>query len=151
MLVSGPQSVFDGVRDGLSKMTGRLEYLGERLDHAAAVKLLGNAYIIGLAGLVADVLTLAKGAGLTPEEAIGVTDLVNPAAIVQGRGRSMAEGSFAPSFELTMARKDLRLMLETAGALPLGVLPGLAARMDSLIEAGYGGEDVGVLAVDAAR
>jgi 3-hydroxyisobutyrate dehydrogenase len=151
MLVSGPHSVFDGVRDELSRMTGRLEYLGERLDHAAAVKLLGNAYIIGIAGLVADVLTLAKGAGLTPDEAIGITGLVNPLAIVQGRGRSMAEGSFEPSFELTMARKDLRLMLETAGELPLGVLPGLAARMDALIAAGHGGEDVGVLALDARR
>lgn len=149
MLVAGPQAAFDRVRDDLSQMTGRLEYLGERLDLAAAVKLLGNAYIIGVSALVADVLSIAKGSGLAPDEAIRVTDFINPMTVVQGRGRSMAAGSFAPSFELTMARKDVRLMLETAGDLPLGVLPGLADRMDALIEAGHGGEDFSVLAVDA--
>lgn len=149
MLVAGPRTLFDRVRNGLSQMTGNLEYLGERPDLAAAVKLLGNAYIIGISGLVADVLSIAKGSGLAPEEAIRVTEFVNPATIVQLRGRSMAEGSFAPSFELTMARKDIRLMLETVGDLPMGVLPGLADRMDALIGAGHGGEDLGVLAVDA--
>jgi len=149
MLVSGPRGAFEGVREDLSLMTGRLEYLGERLDLAAATKLLGNAYIIGVSGLVADVLTLARGSGLTPEEALGVTDFVSPTAIVQMRGRNMAEGSFSPSFELTMARKDIRLMLEMAGDLPLAVLPGLAQRMDALIAGGHGSEDVGVLAVDA--
>ena len=52
-------------------------------------------------------------------------------------GGNMAQGSFAPSFELAMARKDLGLMLATAGARPLAVLPGVAARMDQLIAAGH--------------
>jgi 3-hydroxyisobutyrate dehydrogenase-like beta-hydroxyacid dehydrogenase len=60
----------------------------------------------------------------------------------------MAARSFTPSFELDMARKDVRLMLETA-ASPLGVLPGLAARMDALIAAGHGAEDMAVLGIDA--
>ena len=34
-----------------------------------------------------------------------------------------------------MARKDVRLMLETAGERPLAVLPGIAVRMDQLIAA----------------
>ena len=48
-----------------------------------------------------------------------------------------------------MARKDLRLMIETAGALPLAVLPTVAERMDALIAEGHGAEDVGVLGRDA--
>lgn len=150
MLVAGPQVLFDGVKDDLSKMTGRLEYLGERPDYAAGVKLIGNAYIIGISALVADAMAIARGSGLRLAEAIRITELINPVAMIEGRGRSMAEGSFAPSFELTMARKDIRLMLETAGDLPLALLPGLAARMDALIEAGHGGEDVGVLALEVA-
>jgi hypothetical protein len=45
-----------------------------------------------------------------------------------------------------MARKDVRLMIETAGALPLAMLPGFAARMDALLAAGYGGFDFSVIA-----
>jgi hypothetical protein len=50
-----------------------------------------------------------------------------------------------------MARKDVRLMLETAGARPMAVLPGIAARMDALIAAGHGQQDVGVIAMDAVK
>ena len=73
----------------------------------------------------------------------------NPAGTMQLRGARMAQGDFAPSFALTMARKDVRLMLEAAGDLPLAVLPGMAARMDQLIAGGHGEEDLAVLATDA--
>ncbi len=149
MLVSGPQALFDRVQGDLTRMTGKLEYLGERLDLAAVYKLLGNAFIVGMGALVADVFTVAKAAGCTPDEAMKVMEMFNPAAIMSGRGKSMAAGVFTPNFELTMARKDIRLMMETAGALPLAALPGIAARMDVLIAAGHGAQDVGVIAIDA--
>jgi 3-hydroxyisobutyrate dehydrogenase-like beta-hydroxyacid dehydrogenase len=56
----------------------------------------------------------------------------------------MSAGNFTPGFELTMARKDVRLMLETAVG-PLAVLPGVADRMDTLIAEGHGDQDMGVL------
>lgn len=149
MLVAGPRAVFERVEADLVLMTGRLAYLGERPDQAAVVKLLGNALIIGVVGLLADVLTLARAAGLAPAEALGVMEFINPGAVAKLRGPSMAEGSFDPSFALTMARKDVRLMLETAEGLPMAVLSGLAERMDALIAAGHGDQDVGVLAADA--
>jgi hypothetical protein len=40
-------------------------------------------------------------------------------------------------------------MIESAGARPLTVLPAVAQRMDALIGRGFGGDDLGVLAVDA--
>ncbi len=64
---------------------------------------------------------------------------------------NMAKGNFTLSFELLMARKDVRLMLETAGDRPMAALPAVAARMDQLIAAGYGAQDASVLAVDAVR
>ena len=51
----------------------------------------------------------------------------------------------AATFELTMARKDMRLMLEAAGEEPLAVLPAIARRMDEVIANGYGHEDVGAV------
>jgi 3-hydroxyisobutyrate dehydrogenase len=63
----------------------------------------------------------------------------------------MAKASFAPSFELSMARKDARLMLELAqsGNVKLGVLPSIASWMDELIARGHDKDDLGVLALDA--
>ena len=61
----------------------------------------------------------------------------------------MAKGDYTPTFELTMARKDARLMLELAGDRQLAVLPAIAARIDALIARGFGSDDLGVLSVDA--
>ena len=58
---------------------------------------------------------------------------------------------FSASFELAMARKDVRLMIETAGELPLAVLNGMAERMDRLLAEGHGAEDAGVMAREAIR
>jgi len=151
MLVAGPRALFESARGDLVKMTGRLEYLGERADLAAVNKLLGNAMIIGVMAATADVLTLAKASGADAEEAIKLLGNLDLNAMVSGRGVNMAKGNFTPSFELTMARKDVRLMLEVAGNLPMAVLPAVAARMDQLIAAGHGAEDASVLAIDAVR
>jgi 3-hydroxyisobutyrate dehydrogenase len=149
MMVSGPGALFESVKTDLAKMTGRLEYLGERTDLAAAKKLMGNAMIIGLVAVMADVLTLAQASDVDAEEAIGVLGMLDMNAMVAGRGVNMAKGNFKPSFELTMARKDVRLMLETCGERPMAVLPAVAARMEQLIAAGHGANDASVLGIDA--
>jgi 3-hydroxyisobutyrate dehydrogenase len=149
MLVTGPGALFESVKADLAKMTGRLEYLGERPDLAAANKLIGNALIICLSAAMADVLTLAQASGIAGEDAIKLIGLLDLNAMVAARGRNMAKGNFAPSFELTMARKDVRLMLETTGSRPMAALPAIAARMDQLIAAGHGAKDASVLAIDA--
>ncbi|MFC5474143.1 NAD(P)-dependent oxidoreductase [Paraherbaspirillum soli] len=149
MLVTGPRTLFDSVQADLAKMTGRLEYMGERTDLAAANKLFGNALIIGLSAVMADVLTLAQASGVNGEDAIKLLGLLDLNAMVAGRGLNMAKGNFTPSFELAMARKDVQLMLETAGDRPLAALPAIAARMDQLISAGHGAADASVLGIDA--
>jgi 3-hydroxyisobutyrate dehydrogenase-like beta-hydroxyacid dehydrogenase len=70
--------------------------------------------------------------------------------IVQGRGAKMAEGDYSPSFELAMARKDVRLMLEATGTQPMSALPSIAARMDTLLAEGHGALDFGVIAKESA-
>jgi 3-hydroxyisobutyrate dehydrogenase len=151
VLAAGPQALFDAVKDALGKMAPRVEYFGERPDLAAVFKLCGNAYIIGMAALVADVFTVAAASDVAPLDSLHVLELFNPAAIIGGRGKAMAEGNFKPSFELAMARKDVRLMMETAGEKPLSALPAIAARMDVLIADGYGAEDLAVIGRDAVR
>ena len=114
IMVSGPQALFDVVRPALEQQAQRVVYWGERPDLAAAYKLMGNALIIGLGALVSDVFTIAAGSDVSAPEALELLQFFNPGSMLQGRGKKMSEGDFAPSFELVMARKDVRLMLETA-------------------------------------
>ena len=151
MLAAGPAALFEGVKADLARMTGRLEYLGERADLAAVHKLFGNAMIIGMAAMLADVFTIAKASSVPAEDAVRLLGLIDLNAIVVGRGLNMAKGNFSPSFELTMARKDVRLMLETTGERPMAALPAVAARMDQLIAAGHGARDSSVLGIDALQ
>ena len=149
ILVAGPQALYDQVKDDLARMATRLEYAGERGDLAAVYKLCGNAFIIGINALVADVFSIAAGAQVAAEEALRVTQFFDPSSVIAGRGKNMLAGNFAPSFELAMARKDVGLMLGTAAAKPLSVLPAIAARMDTLIAEGHGAEDLAVMGKDA--
>ena len=151
MMVSGPQEVFDEVKAELAKMTGRLEYFGARSDLSAVKKLCGNAAIIGVSALLADILTIAQASGVRGEEAIAALGLFDINSTISGRGMNMAKGNFTASFELTMAHKDVQLMIATAGARPLAALPAIAARMDQLIAAGHGAQDASVLGIDAVQ
>jgi 3-hydroxyisobutyrate dehydrogenase-like beta-hydroxyacid dehydrogenase len=151
MLAAGPAALFESVKADLAAMTGRLEYQGERSDLAAAKKLFGNALILSLTSAMADVLTLAKASDVPGLDAIKLMELLDLNGMVAMRGANMARGDFTPSFELAMARKDVKLMLETAAGRPLASLPGIAARMDQLLAAGHGADDVSVIGIDALQ
>jgi 3-hydroxyisobutyrate dehydrogenase-like beta-hydroxyacid dehydrogenase len=151
IMVAGPHDLFAQVQPALEQQAQKVVYWGERADLAAAYKLMGNAFIIGLGALVSDVFTIADGCDVRAPEALTLLEFFNPGSMLQNRGRKMSEGDFAASFELVMARKDVRLMLETCGARPLAALPSIAARMDDVIAQGYGRDDFGVIARDAIR
>jgi 3-hydroxyisobutyrate dehydrogenase-like beta-hydroxyacid dehydrogenase len=146
ILASGPEALFTRVQPALARMATRIEYFGERADLAAAYKLIGNCMLLSITGVVADAFAVGAGVGIAPADAMKLLEFFNPAGVLAGRGKKMAAGDYSATFELTMARKDIRLMLETAGDQPLATLPGLAARMDAMIAAGRGHEDIGVIA-----
>ncbi|HEY8908453.1 MAG TPA: NAD(P)-dependent oxidoreductase [Rhodoferax sp.] len=151
MMVAGPRKLFESVMSELKQMTGRLEYMGERADLAAVNKLFGNAMIIGVAAVMSDVLTMAQASQVSAEDALKLLEFLDLNAVASGRGANMAKGNFAASFELTMARKDVGLMLETAGDRPMAALRSVAVRMDQLIDAGHGADDFSVLGIDAVQ
>jgi 3-hydroxyisobutyrate dehydrogenase len=151
MLCAGPQALFERAEEKLAKMTGKLWYVGERDEKASALKLFGNQMLFFVTAGLADTYALARASGISAPDAHELFAHFNPGGLIAGRGKSMAEGNYAAAFELTMARKDARLMLETASAagVELHVLPAIAARMDALIARGYGERDMGVLAIEA--
>ncbi len=151
MMVSGDQQLINSVEAALSKMTGKLVNLGEANDKAAIMKLLGNLFMISITGGVMDMLTLGKASGITPTEAASLFDWFNPSNTIPARIKKILIGDFDhPTWELTMARKDTRLMMEQAqlGDLPLVVIPGIASEMDKWIEKGNGKKDWSVITKD---
>jgi 3-hydroxyisobutyrate dehydrogenase-like beta-hydroxyacid dehydrogenase len=151
MLVSGPQAVVDAVHEALKKMTGEVWPLGEEGDRAAAYKLFGNSMLFVIAAGITDIFAMAKGLGMSSTEALTVFSKFQPGGIIKSRGEKMARGDFSASFELTMARKDIRLMIEAAGTQPMTVLPGIAKRMDEAIAKGHGADDLGAIAAEVIR
>jgi 3-hydroxyisobutyrate dehydrogenase len=152
MLVSGEPARVAALTPALSAMTGKLANLGPRPEEAAAFKLLGNLFLMFLTTGLADMLMLAKAMDVSPTNASKLFDMFNPGATIGARMKRMTDAKFSePSWELSMARKDARLMLEEAqrAGLPLAVLPAIAARMDAVIAEGHGGDDWTVVAKDA--
>jgi len=151
VLAAGPQRIFDDVHADLSKMTGEVWYLGEDGGRAAAYKIFGNSMLFVITAGVTDVFAMAKGLGLSPAEALDVFSKFQPGGFIKARGDKMARADFSASFELAMARKDLRLMLEAADGQPLTVLPAIAERMDDAIAKGHGRDDLGAMAAELVR
>jgi 3-hydroxyisobutyrate dehydrogenase len=151
MMASGERARYDAVASELAKMTGKVVYLGEAPDRAATFKLMGNAFLMALTGGLTDVLTIAKTGDVAPAEALAMFDWFNPGATLPARAKRMLDApSSAASWELTMARKDARLMIDEASRakLPLVVVPGVAAAMDRFIERGHGKDDWTIIAKD---
>ena len=151
MLVAGPRELFEQVRPELERMTGKVRYMGERADLAAAFKLFGNMMIMFVVSGIADILSLARSVGIEPADAVTVFADFNPASQIASRGKKMAAGEFSPAaFELLAARKDVRLMIDSASAAggSMHVLPAIADRFDEIIAAGFGHDDLAAIAAD---
>ena len=146
MLVSGPAAEFDEVRSELEGMTGEVWNLGERPDLAAAYKLFGNCMLFAISGGLADVMSMARANAIDPLDALSVFSKFQAGNIIQFRGPRMARNEVTPpSFEVAMARKDVRLMMAAAKSEPLVNLPGIARRMDDVIAKGGGNLDLAAI------
>jgi 3-hydroxyisobutyrate dehydrogenase-like beta-hydroxyacid dehydrogenase len=146
MLVAGDSSTFARVRDNLERMTGQVWHVGERPDLAAAYKLFGNAMLVATGGGLADIFHMADALDISRADALGVFDRFKIEGGIRNRGTKIVEQDYSPSFHLETARKDVRLMIESAGKEPVPVLRAVAARMDELIGKGLGNDDMAVLA-----
>lgn len=151
MLISGDQTIAAKVLPWLEPMTGKVMNLGDRTGKAAGVKLLGNMFLLTLSGGFNDMLATAKSMDLP---ASVITDLFNewnPGAAAPARLKRMLAADYDnPSWELQMARKDARLMMEEAerGNRKLTVIPAIAQEMDKWLEKGYQHKDWSVIAKD---
>jgi 3-hydroxyisobutyrate dehydrogenase len=151
MLVSGDPGTVKMLEPELSKMTGKLMNLGADPGKAAAIKLLGNLFHISLTGGIADLVTLAGSFGVAVGELVPLLDALNPGVVAQGRLKKITSNTFdQPSWELSMARKDARLMMEQANSThqTLTVIPAVASKMDQWLQKGHAKDDWTIIAKD---
>ena len=144
MLISGDPARIAAVLPELEKMTGRVVNLGPKPGVAAAYKLFGNLTLLGMMGVVADVVRLAHAVGVAPADAVAMFKEFNPGQLLPARAAKVASGPYEPpSFTVAMARKDVRLMIDEAARhdVALAVMPGVAALYDAAIARGEGGRD----------
>ena len=152
MLVSGEQEVIKKIEPELSKMTGKVMNFGDEAGKAAGMKLVGNLFLMALTSGISDALALGKAEGIAAKDVAGLLEAWNPAAMVPARLKKITEGNFEqPSWELNMARKDARLMMEGAkkGGTHLFVIPAVAEQMDKWIDKGHGNNDWTIIAKDS--
>jgi 3-hydroxyisobutyrate dehydrogenase len=154
MLISGDREIVERVSPLLVPMTGKLVDLGPRVDQAACFKLLGNLILMALAAGFTDFAALASALGITPAEAGTLFDHFNPGVSLIARYKRFIEGAYTqPSWELGMARKDARLMIDeaTRAGLPLVMVPALTRLMDDKISRGHAHADWTVVGSDFVK
>ncbi|HUR29550.1 MAG TPA: NAD(P)-binding domain-containing protein [Planctomycetota bacterium] len=142
MVISCPKADADALFAHLAAMTGTLVHAGERPDLAAVWKLAGNSLFFAIAAAMSDVFAIGKGSQVDTATMLKLFEAFKPFSSLQYIAQRVAHAAEnAASFEVSMARKDARLMLETAGDVPTLVLPAVAAAMDKAIARGDGRRD----------
>ncbi|HUA71382.1 MAG TPA: NAD-binding protein [Solirubrobacteraceae bacterium] len=123
ILASGPDDA--GARAAVQPMFDavgqKTMWLGEA-GEGTRLKLVANAWVLTVVEGGAETIALAEGLGLDPAllfEAIdgGALDL----PYLRMKGKAIAERDFEPSFRLTLAAKDARLIEESAQRRDLDV------------------------------
>lgn len=154
MLVSGDPAIIDKIEPELAKMTGKVLRLGTENNKAAGYKLMGNMFLMTITAGVSDVLALATSMGLKPQDVETLFTSWNAYGTVPARIKKISEGTFEhPSWELNMARKDARLMMEQAkrAEKKLMIIPAIADEMDNWIAKGHGQEDWTVIGKESVK
>lgn len=144
MLISGDETIKAQLIPVLTPMTGKILELGPEPGKAAAVKLMGNSFLVSFVFSLREALKVGSALGLAPSDFISLLKNWNPASMAEARLTKMtATDHTEASWELAMARKDTGLFLEAATKehIDLTLLPHIAEVMDQFIAAGYGQHD----------
>ncbi|MEU5432778.1 NAD(P)-dependent oxidoreductase [Streptomyces sp. NPDC020719] len=145
VFVAGPSTARAAVAPVLDAVGQRTFWAGEEPGAASRLKLVVNTWVINLVNGIAECLNLAEGLDLDPKvflDTMAGGPLDSP--YLQGKSAALLSGDLTPSFALTTALKDARLILEAAEqtGVRLDLIAASAARFTRARAAGHGDEDV---------
>ena len=147
VLASGPEEVRERCQPVFDAIGSNTLWLGPA-GAGSRLKLVTNSWLVGLLGVLAETISLARAVGVDPArflEAIEGGPLGAPYA--QMKGQMMIDEEFPTSFSVDLAQKDAGLVLEAARAhdLHLPVAEAINARFKEAIDEGYGQEDMAAI------
>ncbi len=153
VLSAGPPAARHRCEPLFDAVGSKTVFLGEEAGAGTRLKLVLNHWIAALTVATADSILLARTLGVDPQLFLN-TIAGGPldAGYAQLKGGAMIAGAFSPpSFPLSLAAKDVRLVLEAArtGGLELALAPGALARFEAAEERGHGDEDMAAVILGA--
>jgi 3-hydroxyisobutyrate dehydrogenase len=149
MLVGGDRTVYEVSKDTLRQILPQHFIAGEKAEDASSFKLMGNSMLMSVVEGLAEFFAIAKASGISPERALTLFDVFNPCGTIQRRGPRMAAGDYTSMFSISMALKDIRLMLAAADeSANLPVLKTIEAKMKRLVTDGAADLDLSALGMD---
>jgi len=139
VLASGPGR--ERLSDVFDVVAAKVIDLGDAVGAGQRMKLVGNAWVLGLVEALAETIALAEHLDVDPREFLSMIEgglMYAPYAKI--KGEAMIAREFPPSFPLALAAKDAGLIVEAAPDLPLPKL--VRDQMLKVAEAGHGREDM---------
>jgi 3-hydroxyisobutyrate dehydrogenase len=142
VLASGPEEVRDECEPVFSAIGGEHFWLGAA-GTGTRVKLVADNWILCTAENIAETFVLADALGIDPRSFL---DVIAGGAMdmpyAHSKGEAILNENFALSFPLSLAHKDLGLILEAAGERELPLVRTTLRQFDRAIELGHGDEDM---------
>lgn len=145
VFVSGPSAARGVAGPVLDAIGQRTVWVAEEPGAASRLKLVVNTWVINMVGGVAESLNLAEGLGVDPQlflDAVKGGPL--DSGYLHGKSAAVLSGDLTPSFALSTALKDTRLILDAAErtGVRLDLTAASAARFERAEAAGHGAEDM---------
>ncbi|MER6101544.1 NAD(P)-dependent oxidoreductase [Streptomyces sp. NPDC001832] len=145
VFVSGTSTARATVDPVLDAIGQRTVWVAETPGAASRLKLVVNTWVINMVNSIAECLNLAEGLGIAPQTFLDVMK-GGPldSAYLQGKSAAVLSGDLTPSFSVTNALKDSRLILDAAqpSGVRLDLVAASADRFARAEAAGHGGEDM---------
>jgi 3-hydroxyisobutyrate dehydrogenase len=139
VLASGPGR--ERLADVFGAVASKVVDLGEQIGAGQRMKLVGNAWVLGLTEALAETIALAERLDVDPREFLTMIEgglMYAPYARI--KGEPMIAREFPASFPLDLAAKDAGLIADAAPDLPLPRL--IREQMLKAVEAGHGRDDM---------
>ncbi|MDC9615013.1 NAD(P)-dependent oxidoreductase [Xenorhabdus khoisanae] len=145
ILASGPESEKSLIQPIFDVIGKKTVWISDQVGQSSHLKIVLNHWVFTLTHGIAESLLLAKSLGLDPHL---VPDLLKggplDSTFMQGKAGAMLSDNYDPSFTITNALKDAKLVAESALSVGLD-LDGIQAslqRFEKAAESGHGNKDM---------
>lgn len=144
VLASGPDAAREPLRPVFDAVGKQTLWLGPA-GTGSRLKLVTNTWALALVSGVAEAVALARALGVDPQafrDVVGAGPMTSP--MLQQKAGAIIDGDFSPTFTVTNAEKDTRLICEAAASAGVrtDVVAAARERFQRAAEAGHGDEDM---------